>query len=571
MIFKKSKKDKIKKEASKILSEISKNIKEKNYYRAALLYQILARHFYSINDLEKAVQYSLESAKYSIMIKKYFSAGWAYKNAAIFSKERKNYDKSIQYALEAAKYFSKINSHYGEQWSYNIAADSYKLKKDFISAIKYYKKSLEIEYDEHTEKRLENIIEMIPHPTVIQTSMQENVKEGEEAKFQITIKNETNDFLREISIQDKSGKEIYHIDYLKPGGMKIFIYNTIAKGIGEMGSPFNKITWKIGEESFEKSIKTCSVNVIPNIQMDVYVKNKPQIGKQSYIVFIVKNNSERPIKNVKIYVDFPIHIKAKSITPRDIEKIDAKDEKNFVFKILPLMTGENQIKWKINFDDIIGTTYTEESTFVLEEIEEIPMDVSIKTDIKRPISEEGLQKLRLINEEKRNIHSFLNKKPMTELEYVSLVKKMFYAQKAYILKDISLSTVCEHITQECECMSIVKIYNFKNESLLLFSGESNDKRLFLLTVAVKKEDDMIYVIFRLYSDKKDNLEELLTKIVDVIKYTTIFMSFAKEIEKVEIKKIINIIDSIVQRSKIGYGENNKDIIIKNSIVQRAEK
>jgi hypothetical protein len=303
--------------------------------------------------------------------------------------------------------------------------------------------------------------------------------------------------------------------------------------------------------------------------MNAYIKTRPEPEKQSHIAFVVRNNSTTEIKTVRLYADFPHDIKIKSVGRREIEQIPSGEEATFVFKILPLSKPNVQIKWRIEFSDHADNVYYQESEAVLTEVLELPPDYRIKTEPRGTMDEEGLQKLRKLNEEKKQIHDFLSKKPITELDYVYLIRSMFFVQRGYTLGDVSVNSVCEHVLRECECMSLVRFYNFKNESLLLFSGESADKRSFLLTVAVKKQDDIVHIAFKLYSDKKEGLEDFLTKISEIIKYTIIVMSFAKEIERVEIKKIINIIDSIVQRSKIGENDANK--FIKNSIIQREEK
>jgi hypothetical protein len=50
------------------------------------------------------------------------------------------------------------------------------------------------------------------------------------------------------------------------------------------------------------------------------------------------------------------------------------------------------------------------------------------------------------------------------------------------------------------------------------------------------------------------------------------MSLATEIQKIEVRETINIIDSIVQRSKIGerIRKKDKNVDIKDSILQRTD-
>jgi len=65
---------------------------------------------------------------------------------------------------------------------------------------------------------------------------------------------------------------------------------------------------------------------------------------------------------------------------------------------------------------------------------------------------------------------------------------------------------------------------------------------------------------------------MVEKLSEILKYTIIAMSFATEIEKIEVKETINIVDSVVQRSKIGekLRKKGKDVQIKDSVVQKTE-
>ena len=107
--------------------------------------------------------------------------------------------------------------------------------------------------------------------------------------------------------------------------------------------------------------------------------------------------------------------------------------------------------------------------------------------------------------------------------------------------------------------------------MFLFSGVNLDT-VYLLTVAVREEEGLLNVLFKAYSNIKEKLENFLNNIADIVEYTSMVMSSAKEVEKIEVKQVIKIIDSIVQRSQIGSpSAKTKETVIKDSVVQRSNE
>ena len=93
----------------------------------------------------------------------------------------------------------------------------------------------------------------------------------------------------------------------------------------------------------------------------------------------------------------------------------------------------------------------------------------------------------------------------------------------------------------------------------------------MLTVAVKEDGGPITILFKAYSNKKEALDKFITACSDLVEYTIMVMTSAKEVEKIEVNQVVKIIDSIIQRSNIGADiAKNKETVVKDSVVQRAQ-
>jgi len=292
-------------------------------------------------------------------------------------------------------------------------------------------------------------------------------------------------------------------------------------------------------------------------------------------VISVKNNSSSPVTDVKLNVDFPTELKVKPITGYFFEEISGNEEKGFVFKILPTIVGKTTIEPEIRFKDSEGSEHREKmEAFLLEEVLEPPKNIEIREDPSKSVPQEDVERIKNLREFKKYVSSIITPFEISEPEYVSMTKKFYHVTKGYTLKDVDIETVSKHILEECKGAKLVGVHRFEDERLYLFSGKSTkEKRIYLLTVVVKGDGKLVHLAFKLYSDIEENLEDLLSKIAEIIKHTIVIMSLAKEIEKIEVKKTINIIDSIVQRSDIGTGggtEEDKEIEVKDSVVRRTE-
>jgi hypothetical protein len=91
-------------------------------------------------------------------------------------------------------------------------------------------------------------------------------------------------------------------------------------------------------------------------------------------------------------------------------------------------------------------------------------------------------------------------------------------------------------------------------------------------VVVQPYKNVTQVALRAYSDKPYGLHGFLNEIVNSIRYLVGSVQSAKEIGIIESTQVINIIDSVVQRSSFGgsgEGTGTTNINIGSSVVQRS--
>jgi len=564
-------KRRVEKEIDRLLNRAEKAAKRGEYSEAAFAYQESAKLAKSVND-RRAVDLCIEEAKCNMKLGNDFNTGWAYKCAAVYSLAFNDFSNVVNFATKAIEYFSKTNSIYAVQWCYNLIGQAGEKKGDYDLAAKNYRRSLEIEYSEEIDKKIGNLSKLVPSLLVEQRCEKDIAKEGEKIDVILTIKNGTREPANEIKILGGKSNELESIPTLRSGESKTFKYKLAAF---ENAKPlFCEITWKDAKgEKKGKIIEPPRICVIPNINVKPYLRNKLEVGKKSLFVISVSNNSKERIEDINIELSFPVEFKVYPVTGYSIDAIGPDEEKGFVFKILPTIVGKTIMKPEISFKDANDRRYVKNvEPFVLEESLGPTNKMQPKTEIEKPVEKSDLERLRHTERFKRYLESFISPKNIDEFAYIKLTKQLHSSTKGYTLTNTEVKTVSRHIMEECRSFALCGEYSSENHALFMFSGESKDGTTYLLTVVVKGEDNLVHVAFRLYSDKEDETDSMVEKISDITEYTVIAMTFATEIQKIEVNETINIIDSIVQRSKIGERTKKKDksVDIKDSVVQRTE-
>ncbi|HDT11812.1 MAG TPA: tetratricopeptide repeat protein, partial [bacterium] len=556
--------------AQKILKDAEK---EKNYGKAIDKYRESAELFRDVKNYEKSIVCGKEIIKRAEKENNDFDIAWAHRGIALDMHELGEYDEAIKNSKTAAEIFGKANTFYAVKWCYNDIAMIFESKNDIVSALEYYGKSNSIEKEEEIEKKINALINSISHPTIRQSVDKTSAVDGEPVQFTLKLKNETKEKIENIYVMDEKGSTLNTIESLKPSEEKDFLYE--VKAIGTYAEPpYSSVVWKNREGNIlQRKIEKMTVEVNQKIGVGIHVKNKLTYGKETYLAITAKNQSSTPIQNVKLHLSFPIELKVKAVTGYKIENIGPGEEKSFIFKIVPLNVGKNVIEYA--FIEFTNEKFEQIripiKDFVLEEVFENE-SLPVKSQPK-PLTEKELAKVEKIHEDKKYIYTVLSPKKMEPSEYVSLAKKMHSETCGYTLKGVDTKTVYMHVMEELKGVHVVSTHWGETNAVMMFSAQSFEGETYLLTVALDMRGDACNVAFRMYSSKEDGIKEILIRIAEIVNYTIIILSMAKEIEKIEVNEVINIIDSVVQRSKLGTAIHNpekadKKIEIKDSVVQR---
>jgi len=137
---------KTEKEIDKVIKKAKGNADREDYTKAIAFYQEAARLAKSIGD-RRAVDFSMDAARYAMKTGNNFKTGWSYKCAADNSLAFNDFNNAINFAMKAIEHFEKANSMYAVQWCYNIIGRASEEIKDYELAVKNYKKSLELNPD----------------------------------------------------------------------------------------------------------------------------------------------------------------------------------------------------------------------------------------------------------------------------------------------------------------------------------------------------------------------------------------------------------------------------------------
>ncbi|MCK4715068.1 MAG: hypothetical protein KAT35_05800, partial [Candidatus Aenigmarchaeota archaeon] len=279
------------------------------------------------------------------------------------------------------------------------------------------------------------------------------------------------------------------------------------------------------------------------------------------LVILVKNLSSSPLYDLKVDVDFAENIKAPHQNPKEFKKLLPGEEYGAAWSMQIGIPGKHRIAdGTITMHDERGSKYEEG----------IPPVIADVSDAERPLKKafDGNEQFKT---QKTHLDSIITSYPISEKLYTELERKFVHQQRGYTFRGLKGGVVIKHVMENCKDMTLVAEHRFEKEVMLLYSFRLEGKH-HMLTVVIKKDDDFVHLVLKLYSDSMDKIVQDLERIADIIRHTITVETEAHEVEKVEIKKIINIIDSVVQRSRIGTGEEGgtikKDVKVKDSVVQR---
>ncbi len=557
------------KEISKMVNRASRCASKSDYTCASWAYQNASKIAEEREAYDDCIKHLLQAVEYSLKENRHFNVGWMYRLASNAAYHKGDFPNALEYAKQSADYFLKADSKYAAQWSYNMAAKICKNQGDIYSAIRFYRKSNRIIKDKDITEEIERLKRKIAHPIIEEYVDKNEVLEGEDIQFRVVVENTSNEPIRNVKLLDSGGGIVEEINELKPHEERFFTYN-VTGYTGKLRPKYDMVTWEnVLGDKFENKVIPTTVRVVPKISVITKLNPKLRFNKMSDFIILVRNESKYEIKDIKFDVDFPKEVSVKKMTRTAFQLLASQDEVGVVFSLTPKAAGRVVIRnVKIVYKDVYGSEYEELlEPIILEESVEQEAPRLTKDEISKRYGGPGLQKLKEIKEKKSKFDIAPN--PISESEYLKLAEKFYSRQKGYTLDNIDMDTLVSYIVDELVTATEIAYKTPNNDRIMLFSGKHYDRTL-LLTVVIKKEGNLVNLLFKLYSDKESGLDEVLNDLADIIRYTATIMGAAREVEKVEVNEVINIIDSVVQRSNIGAERcTGKKIKIKDSVVQRS--
>lgn len=548
-------KERYEKKLSEILKKINQSKKSGDGIAVSFHCQTAAKLAEQFGEYRKGVDMLLDGLEYCLKENRLFDAAWICKMASNLAEKDNKLADALNFAVRSADYFLKSSSVYAAQWEYVIAGKLAEKQKDYYSAIKYYKKANDLESDNELEEQIESIKKKIPHPIIDVKSSKSEIEEGEEVELTVSVENNSYNYLKNIKL---IGNQTEEIKLLKPKETKVIVYKTSGQ-VGILKPRYRKVVWEDPSgKPIEKNLPYFGVRVKPRVVIKASVNPQLRLNKNSDFVLLIKNLSSSNLRNIKYFVDFPEEIKYRKEGQEGLGSIKPGDEEGIVYSLVPKTVGKISLKnVSIEYTDDYGIEYK-------AKVDPIVLEISL-LEQKKQNSESLIEKAR-----EKTKHVDFDSSPMLEEDYIKLTHTYYSAEGGYCLRKVSMEDVSDYVLDECSSMTLIGSHDHDGEKLYFFSGKRSGTS-YLLTVAIKKEEEFINVLFKIYSDKQDGLESVLNAIANSVQYTLTIASSAIRVEKIEVNEVINIIDSIVQRSKIGQDVvKDKQVTIKDSVVRKTE-
>lgn len=162
---------------------------------------------------------------------------------------------------------------------------------------------------------------------------------------------------------------------------------------------------------------------------------------------------------------------------------------------------------------------------------------------------------------------------MREGEFAELANTYEHIQEGLSFSGISVNEISAFIKEACaHRLYVISEHEIDTTKIVYLAGESiGEKADYLLTAVIQPYKDLIQVALRAYSDKSYGLHGFLNEIANSIRHLVGSVQSAKEIGIIESKQVINIIDSVVQKTIFPTeGTGNAEVNIIDSVVQRTK-
>ena len=169
---------------------------------------------------------------------------------------------------------------------------------------------------------------------------------------------------------------------------------------------------------------------------------------------------------------------------------------------------------------------------------------------------------------------FLHEKALSEGEFAELAAESKYIEEGLSFGGIGVSEVAAFIKESCaHRLHTVGAHEVDSTIVLNLAGESiGEEAYYLLTAVIQpyRGKDITQIALRAYSYELHGLYGFLNEIIHSIRHLVGSVQSAKEIGIIESKQVINIIDSVVQRTSFGgVGDGSAEVNIEGSIMHRS--
>ena len=165
---------------------------------------------------------------------------------------------------------------------------------------------------------------------------------------------------------------------------------------------------------------------------------------------------------------------------------------------------------------------------------------------------------------------FLKEMSITRSKFLELSAAGHSIEAGINFEGVTVDQLTSFLMQTCtNRLYKVDEYSIEGGRILYLASESiGEKAYYLLTAIVKENEDLTQVMLRAVSDKSHGLNGFMNEITADLRHVANTVKSAHEIGVIKKEQVINIIDSVVQRTSFGGG--GASVNIQDSVVQRTE-
>ncbi len=169
---------------------------------------------------------------------------------------------------------------------------------------------------------------------------------------------------------------------------------------------------------------------------------------------------------------------------------------------------------------------------------------------------------------------FLKEMSITRSKFLELSAAGHSIEAGINFEGVTVDQLTSFLMQTCtNRLYKVDEYSIEGGRILYLASESiGEKAYYLLTAIVKENEGFTQVMLRAVSDNSHGLNGFMNEITADLRHVANTVKSAHEIGVIKKEQVINIIDSVVQRTSFGGvgSESAASVNIRDSVVQRTE-